>query len=34
MPIAEIIGIEMTAEFNRTLTKFLARVYQGVAAGG
>ena len=26
--------IEKPAEFNRTLTKFLARVHQGVAAGG
>ncbi len=31
---AEINGIEMTAEFNRTRTKFLARVHQGVVAGG
>jgi hypothetical protein len=34
MPIAEINGIEMTAEFNRTLTKFPPHVRQGVAAGG
>ncbi len=34
MPIAENNGIEMTAEFNRTLTKFLAHVHQGVATGG
>ena len=34
MPIAEINAIEMAAKFNRTLTKFLAHVQQGVAAGG